>query len=217
MSNQRVEKYWGRMLESGLVETKQHHEFRDGLHGYKADYGRVAPDGSNMFYEGAGLVADHISDHQHYSGIPQAIVGVANGANKLALAVAEELGPGVIGVQTAKNRYDPSILELPLSSRWSLIDIRPEFALVLDDIGTSGSTTAQVANLCIDLNIPRVEALYLVQRSTNLHYLGRIGVAYQTVIYHPMINMTEVDCQKSGPCSVGVELVEHPNRRHPVS
>ena len=217
MSSQQIDQYWGALLDAGLIETERHHEFRDGLHGYKADFEAVAPPGSDLFNEGVGLLAEYVTDKQHYLSPPDTVIGVANGANQLALALAEELGSKVSGLQTVKNRDDPSMLEFPFFSERRLGFSSSRFALVIDDIGTSGSSTAQVAQLCKGLDVPRVEALYLLQRSTSLQNLGRIGVSYQALIKYPMDNLTPDECYEVGPCSVGVELVEHPNRRHPVS
>jgi len=212
MNSRQADAYYQSLEMSSLVETEQHHEFRDGLHGFKMDFEAVAPFGSKYFDDGVELMADYIADEHNYPRLPSVLIGVANGANQLAMSVAEELGPEVKGIQTSKAINDRSRLQLPVFNERQLIRAHPMFALVLDDVGTSGSSTAQVANLCSELKIPQVEALYLIQRSAKLRHLGEIGIKFQAVIYKPMDNFTAEECQQSGPCSEPIELVRHPNR-----
>ncbi len=211
-SRYRHRQYYDELIFNGFVESGQHSEFRDGLHGYKADYESVAPPDSELFDEGVDILANFVQDRFNYPIQPNLIIGVANGANALALAVAKKIGSGCLGLQTAKTFSDPSRLEIPFFSERLIQEIDPEFALVLDDVGTTGSSTAQVALLCQQLGIPRVEALYLLQRSKSLDRLAEIGVAHQAVIERPMDNYTPEQCLVDGPCSEDIPLIRHPSR-----
>lgn len=212
MNSRQAEAYWQRLEGAGFIESGQHSEFKDGLHGFKADYEAVAPIGSTLFEDGMKLQADYIADTNNYDRLPDVLVGVAHGGNPMAMKIAEMLDDDVRGIQTAKDRDDRSKIVLPSYSEGRLLAVRPMFALVIDDIGTTGSTTAQVVELCRELFIPRVEVLYLLQRSASLPHLLSLDVRYRAVIRRVMDDYTPEQCQEYGPCADSVPLVHHPSR-----
>jgi hypothetical protein len=78
---------------------------------------------------------------------------------------------------------------------------------VLDDVGTTGFKSATVVRLARDAGLRRAEVLNIWQRSPSLPALTAIGAAYSHLIYWPVPSFTEEECQKTGPCAEGWQLI----------
>jgi hypothetical protein len=81
-----IEVFQAHILEAGVLDPPNvHHEFVSGKHGRKLDFDTI-DDESDLYKEWVGANVDFISDQ--FSQIPEVILGVANGTNRLALDVA---------------------------------------------------------------------------------------------------------------------------------
>ncbi len=178
-----------------------HHEFASGLHGRKLDMDKIQT--TDRLYD---LWIDALVDYirTNYDPLPDAIVGVANGANRLAVSVASRLGNGAVGLVTVKESSRSATLDPQTTA--SIQSLQPEFALILEDVGTSGSTAATVAKNALALGIKHIEVLNTWQRSDRLATLDEIHVPYRSMIVEPLPNYNPHECEY---CNRGVKLINH--------
>lgn len=189
--------------QAGLVETYQHSEFRSGLHGFKADFEKAAPVGSKEFEDWVEVTADFIETE--YYRPPDVLVSVANGTNELTTRTASRLGAYVIGLETQKDSKNKR-LKLTDLAELTLNRYGHEFALILDDVGTTGSNSSQVTDLLRPHFISRIEVLNTIQRSQFLPELDKRGISYRAIYTEVMQNFTPQDCREFGLCAQGVVL-----------
>lgn len=198
-----------RLRDAGAVECgRVHSEFSQDspLHGQKVDMDRIPTD-DPLFETWVDATAEHIST-TYGDKLPEVVVGVANGMNRVVYRVAKELG--VLGLQTVKVRPGVAILEP--DKLVDLMELEPEFALILDDVGSTGRTTASVASTVIWARVPRVEVLYTWQRTPELPRLIEIGVAHRAIINTPLPTFTPEECASlpEGFCANDYRLNSYP-------
>jgi orotate phosphoribosyltransferase-like protein len=203
----KIEKFKNSVLSSGIIDKKgTHHVFSQGLHGRKIDFDLI-PDGSDLFRQWVEVTCDFIRDN--YSPVPGAIIGVANGTNRLALAVAESLGGDVKGLVTVKpegSRNQPVLTE---ESEKILRESRPESIVILEDVGTRGTNSSSVAKSVRELDLAAPEVINTWQRSDTLKLLDEAEVPYKALIKEMLISYTSEECREKGYCSEGWEILDH--------
>lgn len=204
-----AKRFESRLLEKGVVESKTHHEFYGGDHGYKADMGIIVP-GTPEYDEWVALNAQHI--FQTYDEPPDLVIGTASGTNELALDVGIAVGARY-GLQTEKY-IDPNSPERPKVrltqlARQVIKLLHPNFALFLEDIGTKGWTVVQPAVETRDLGVPRVEVQTTWPRQREMPKLDEEGIEWHGILDHPLETLTEEECIKRGPCQDGVPLIRY--------
>lgn len=190
------------ILNSGILDGEGvHHVFSQGLHGRKIDFDLI-PDDSELFEQWVEITAEFIKNN--YSELPKVIIGVANGTNRLALAVADKLG--VVGLDTVKpegSRNQPILTE---NSKQKLKELQPKKVLILEDVGTRGTNSASVARSVRGEGIDDIEVINTWQRSESLTLLDDENVPYRAVIKEVLTNYAPDQCEY---CQKGWELLGH--------
>lgn len=177
----------------------------DIMHGRKRDYGRIKV-GSQLYWQWINLWSSFM---QETCERPDMIVGTANGTNPVALDLADQLGWHVSGVATLKP--PDGIVILGSSARTAIEAIKPKRVKLIDDEGTTGTTTARLAVELLDMGVEDLEAIYSSQRREELEYLGNLGIAYRSMIVDPLPTFTAEDCRTlpEGLCRQGLKLNEY--------
>lgn len=198
----KISKLKSRVLSEGILDDETiHHEFVSGMHGRKLDFDKI-PTGSELYLLWVDAYVDYIK--ANYPEQPDVILGVANGANRLAVSIAAKLGGGTMGLMTEKetskaSKFHPSVEDV-------IRGYKPEFLLIVEDVGTAGTTSATAAQKALEAGAQRVEVLNTWQRSDALTKLEEAGIAYKSMIVDPLPNYQPDDCAY---CKSGVELVKH--------
>lgn len=178
------------MIAKGAIDpVGVHHEFKRGQHGRKIDF-EVAENTPALFELWSKEVAEYIA--ANYNPLPNLLVSVANGTNGLVESVAWQLDVGYALTEKVdgKAMLSDSLCEVIQESL-------PEFALVLEDIGTTGFSSGSVAQQLRNLGINRVEVLNSWQRTPELIYLIASKIAYHSLIvdYESVATYEPDNCQ----------------------
>lgn len=196
-----------KIIDSGIVDREGvHHIFSQGLHGQKIDFDLINDD-SELYSNWVELTAEFIE--LNYAPLPDVVVGVANGTNRLALSVAEALKGKTTALVTVKpggSRNQPVLTDESLEK---VKDIKPSFALIVEDVGTKGTNSSSVYRSLKESGVNKIEILNTWQRSESLSFLDEEGAEYKAVIKEVLTNYTPEECQKSGFCAKGWELLGH--------
>lgn len=184
-----------------------HHEFVSGNHGRKLDFDKIKTD-SDFYIEWVSIYARAIRAIYKYR-LPDALVGIANGANRLAESVAPLLGKKVLGLTTVKLDAKTVALDEQSLNLIEQEDIR--FALTIEDVGTTGSTTATAINHLRYMGVRRIEAITTWQRNPTLPKLDDLRIPYNSVIPESLPMFSPEECRENpeGFCYQGVQLIEH--------
>ncbi|MHB1864626.1 MAG: phosphoribosyltransferase [Candidatus Saccharimonadales bacterium] len=155
----------------GLV----YHEFESGVHGRKLDMEKLTRGSRDYqwFLELFHLVINEV----YGDNLPDAVLGVANGGNNLAMDTSQMFNDKVRrvrGLTTIKPRGDA--IYIPSHSTEIIKRSRFGFVLVIEDVGTTGGSSAGVASQLYDLDVPRVEVFNGWQRSEHLPVLESMGI-----------------------------------------
>lgn len=190
------------ILNSGILDKEgTHHVFSQGLHGRKIDFDLI-PDDSELFRQWVDLTADFIKEN--YPDLPEALVGVANGTNRLAISVAEKLGlRGLVTFKPEGSRNQPILTP---GAEGELKELRPKLVLILEDVGTRGTNSSSVARSVRDLGLDNLEVINTWQRSETLPLLDEINVPYKAIIKEILTNFSPEDCEY---CQQGWEVLGH--------
>lgn len=197
-----IKKLRDRVLSEGVLDPEDlHHEFVSGLHGRKLDFDKIKT-GSEFYVQWVDAIVRFIKEE--YKQQPDMILGVANGANRLAVSVAAGLGNGTIGLMTEKETSKSSKLHKSVED--VIHGYKPELVLVIEDVGTAGTTSATAAKKALEAGAHRVTVLNTWQRNEKLEKLDEAGFEYKSMILEPMPNYEPSACEY---CKSGVELVPH--------
>lgn len=190
------------ILDSDVIDGEDiHHEFVTGMHGRKIDMDKILT-ASPLYEQWVDVLVQYISEN--YDTQPNAIIGVANGANRLAVSVAAKLENRPFGLMTDKET--PKSVRFSTSAADVISSYKPDFALFLEDVGTSGTTSLTGVEKALALGAQRAEVLNTWQRNKKLAKLEEAGVPYQSVIFEPLPSFPPDDCDY---CKAGVEFVPH--------
>ena len=184
-----------------------HHEFVSGNHGRKLDFDKIQTD-SDFYIDWVAIYA-RVIRACHQDRLPDALVGIANGANRLSESVSHLLGRRVLGLTTVK--MDAKTVRLDEEAIEAISGGNVRFAMSIEDVGTTGSTTATAVNHLRELGVPRVEAITTWQRNPRLPRLDELRIPYSSMILEPLPMFSPEDCVSNpeGLCAQGVPLVEH--------
>lgn len=198
----KTEELKDQILTSGILDKEGvHHVFSQGLHGRKIDFDLI-PDDSELFQLWVEVTAEFIRNN--YSKLPQAVVGVANGTNRLAMEVADKLGvKALITVKPEGVRNQPVLTE---EAKKLLSEIKPESLVILEDVGTRGTNSASVSKSLKEEGFDNFEVINTWQRSESLPLLDEINVPYKAVIKEVLISYKPEECDY---CKKGWELLGH--------
>ena len=190
-----------KILENDIFDPVGiHHEFAYGDHGRKLDFDLIT-DGSPLYREWVQVNVEFI--RQQYTQIPEVILGVANGTNRLARDVAKELG--VLGLSTEK--VGGRSVQLTQAARQQLIETECKLLLVLEDVGTTGGSAYSAAVNAREAGAQRVEVIFSWQRSEDLIAFKNTDIPYCAIVQEVLPNYSPEECKKIGYCSMGWELI----------
>ncbi|HEX5797660.1 MAG TPA: hypothetical protein VFX86_04705 [Candidatus Saccharimonadales bacterium] len=197
-----VEEFKQKILSSGILDKEGvHHVFSQGLHGRKIDFDLI-PDGSELFQKWVDITAGFIQTN--YPRLPETVIGVANGTNRLAMAVAAKLG--VKGLDTVKpegSRNQPILTE---ESARQLKKLNPKLIVILEDVGTRGTNSSSVARSVHKLGFDNLEVINTWQRSETLLLLDEMNVPYKALIKEVLPSYHLENCEY---CKKGWQLLGH--------
>ena len=188
-----------------LDPPDQHHEFANGDHGRKLDFDRITT-GSDFFWQWVSAYTNWVNEvyrGQH----PDVLVGVANGANRLATTMSASVG--TVALETYKK--DKKTVGLNNMARIAIDELNPRFALIIEDVGTTGGTTSTVVPQLREMGVERIEVAHTWIRKPGLIELNRLDVPYSAMIHEPLPTFAESECHTltNGFCNQGVILIPH--------
>ena len=192
------------LLEGGVFDVEgTHHEFANGGHGRKLDFD-VIPSDSSLYEEWVRVNAYAITKQN----LPVlAVLGVANGTNRLAHDIGLRLG--VKSLQTEK--VSSRSVRLTEASRQWLINKVGENGLVIavEDVGTTGGTALTALEDVLRVGAFAVEGLFTWQRTSSLSAFDAAKLAYRAVIHEPLDTYDPAVCTAEGYCAQGWVLIPH--------
>jgi orotate phosphoribosyltransferase len=184
-----------------------HHEFVNGNHGRKLDFDKIPTD-SDFYIDWVSIYA-RIIRARYQDRLPDALVGIANGANRLSESVSHLLGKRVLGLTTVK--MDAKTVRLDDEALEAVGSGKVRFALTIEDVGTTGSTTATAIDHLREVGIQRIEAITTWQRNPTLPRLDTLRVPYSAMIPESLPMFSAEDCVSNpqGFCAQEVPLITH--------
>ena len=207
----RLTRFRDHLERAPLVDTRVHTSFNTQpmLHGYTADFEKAAPVGSRLFEEWVGVTAAYIIER--YEVRFNALIGIDSDTIDLAEAVAETVahktGRMVMSIRTEKSKKDPPTYRLEKQWGQAVLRTMPvETALILDDVGSTGASSAAVADILRDEGVPDIRVLYSMQYSLTIPELDDREVPYASLYTETIETYTPADCQAYGLCARGIPL-----------
>ncbi|HJQ08158.1 MAG TPA: hypothetical protein VJ836_01600 [Candidatus Saccharimonadales bacterium] len=200
-----VPKFKQHLLEEGVLDPEGvHHECAYGAHGRKLDFDRI-PTKAPLFREWVDVNAAAI--RQRHPKLPQAVLGVADGANRLSRHVAHELG--VVALFTHK--VSAREVELTTTSRSRLLRLQEGLVVVLKDVCTTGGTAYTAVRSLREAVAREVaaEGQFTWNRQGELRAFADAGIPYTAIIDESLPTYTPEQCQTQGYCAQGWQLIVH--------
>jgi orotate phosphoribosyltransferase len=190
------------ILSNNVLDPEDlHHEFVSGMHGRKLDFD-LMPTGGSFYKQWMDANVQYI--RENYATQPDMILGVADGANRMAISIALGLGNGIIGLTTDK--ISPKSVALSKVAKDFISTHKPEFVLIVEDVGTAGTTSASAAAEALAAGAKKVSVLNTWQRREHLEKLEEAGVEYDSIIKDFLPTYQPEDCVY---CKQGVKFIPH--------
>ena len=194
-----IEVFQAHILEAGVLDPpKVHHEFVSGKHGRKLDFDTIET-GSDLYNEWVDVNVGFIVDE--FPRTPEVILGVANGTNRLSLDVARRFNGQSLGLVSEKDPRNSKILSLNWLAARVIRAIEPELVVVVEDVGTTGSNSVQVAVQARELGAKKVIVVPTWQRQPSLGKLDEAGISYVPIIGQTLPTFDKEDCEINGFCA----------------
>lgn len=183
------------IIESGYVldPEGEHSEFVSGMHGQKLDFDNIDEHADPLYREWIDVNESFIRDN--FSRLPEVILGVANGTNRIATDTARRFDGEVLGMVSVKDKQDSKVLYLSNLVRHALNEIKPQLVVVAEDVGTTGSNSVQVANAARESGAKKVIVVTTWKRRERLERLEEAGIEHLAIIDEPLATYTEEDCR----------------------
>lgn len=195
------------LLTSGQVIEPEgiHSEFASGMHGQKIDFDKL-DDKDPLYGDWIEVSVDYL--RETFPRLPAFIIGVANGTNRVVHDMAKRMKGSVVALESEKDREDSKVLHLHHSTARLIAAVRPEFVVVIEDVGTTGSNSVQVAQAALDAGAGDAVVVTTWKRRPQLERLEEAGIDHQAIIDNPLPTYTPEDCENlpEGFCAQGWEL-----------
>lgn len=198
-----VEAFRDHVINSGYVldPEGEHSEFVSGMHGQKLDFDTIET-GSELYQEWVQANNDFLI--AELNDIPEVLLGVANGTNRLSEDVARNFHPtAVTGLVSEKDPQNSKILRLTKVANEVIRTAKPNLVIVLEDVGTTGSNSVQVAAAAHEAGAKDVLVVPTWKRRERLERLDEAGIRYQALIDEPLPTYTPEACREIGFCALG--------------
>lgn len=213
--------YANNIFAAEILDQDCHHEFVGGEHGLKADMEvvyknrKAAPYFLGLILK-ARMILDDLDDVSSRSLANRlTIIGLADGATQhgrdlsiLVQAVRPKLH--VVSLDTVKYQANGSkVLELTKQAHQYLEENDPGMVALADDVGTTGSTPAQIVGPLRAYGAKSIKAYYDLMRRPDLQYLDQLDVPYDAIVHEDLPNYSPENCRATGYCAQGVRLVNY--------
>jgi len=202
-----VETFRNNIINSGTVLDPEgiHHEFVSGKHGQKLDFDKIGSE-DPLYAEWTEVAAEFI--HKEFRGAAGIILGVANGTNRTALDTARRFDGQVLGLVSEKDKNNSKRLRLSPFAGRVIQSMRPSLVVVLEDVGTTGSNSVQVAVAAREAGAYNVEVVTTWKRREHLEELEKAGISHRAIIDEPLPTYDPEDCRAHGFCAQGWKYIE---------
>ena len=197
-------------FETPIVDPDgSHHEFNQGLHGQKVDFGNIT-EGSELYSTWIDVQTGFIAA-QYPRELWQSMVlaGVAYGTNGVARDVALALGDGVQSIETTKN--DSGLPEPTTEATEQLETINPQLVVIVEDVitlGTNSVSTLTSIHTHRPPGLKQIEVVGTLLRSMPQRLI-ELNVAYAALIKRPMKVYAPDACRREGFCAEGWQLTPY--------
>lgn len=206
-----IDRFQNRVLTDSITVLDPydlyHHEFVNGAHGRKLGFDKIE-EGTDFYDDWVSIYARAIMA-VYPRRYPDALVGIADGANRLSRSIAPFLGTQVLGLTTHK--VDAKTVELDDEAREAIGTGDIEFALTVEDVGTTGGTTSTAVVDLRKAGVRCIESSNFWQRNPCLPRLDELEVPHWSVISYYLPTFAPEDCRTNpeGYCAQGVLLIPH--------
>lgn len=190
-----VANFENELLTSGKVidPEGEHSEFVSGMHGQKVDFDKL-DDKDPLYGQWIEIGANYMKGEM-LPGLPEFIVGVANGTNRVVHDISKLMRGRVVALESEKDEVDSKVLRLKAVTKQIVRAVRPALAVVFEDVGTTGSNSVQVAEQLLEAGAGDVIVVSTWQRREHLELLEKAGIEHQAIINHPLPTFSPEDCQ----------------------
>ena len=205
------------VLEAGVLDSEGvHHEFSSDKHdhGRKLDFDRIPTyrNGSQfspLYAEWVDVTTSFIAEE--FPDVSEVVLlGVANGTNRLAIHTAPRLKICAIGLESIKEDQSGStVLRLSRDVAYTIAARQAELVIVVEDVGTTGSNSLQVATRAQEAGAENVVVVNTWQRREQLERLDEAGIEYRAIIDEPLPTYSPEDCVKTGFCAQGWKFIPY--------
>lgn len=204
-----IEAFKNRIIECGYVldPAGVHHEFVSGMHGQKLDFDNIEQKTDPLYNQWIDVAVEFIKEE--FDPLPEVVLGVANGTNRVALSIARRI-EGVHGLISEKETKNSKTLHLNHMAFTVIRGIRPAHLVVIEDVGTTGSNSVQVALEAKEAGAKEVEVVTTWKRRSQLERLDQAGIPHRAIIDHTLPTFLPQDCASdpAGFCARGWEFIE---------
>jgi orotate phosphoribosyltransferase len=198
-----VESFKQNIIDCGYVldQAGTHSEFVSGMHGRKLDFDNLDQKSDPLYHEWIDVQQEFIT--KTFSKVPKFILGVANGTNRVAYSLGERFKGQTIPFASRKNEKASKEIYLPELAKTALWAMRPSLVLVVEDVGTTGSNSVQVARQALESGADEAIVVTTWKRRANLERLDEASIEYLAIIDDPLPTFTPEDCvsDPSGFCA----------------
>jgi hypothetical protein len=138
------------------------------------------------------------------------ILGVANGTNRVAHSLGLRFKTDDIeGFASTKSSKTDKILYLPPNVEEHITRTQPELVVVIEDVGTTGSNSVQVAKAALRAGAEAVEVVTTWKRREHLERLDEANIPYRAIIDEPLPTLDPEECKtnEAGFCYQGWDFI----------
>ncbi|CAN5614755.1 hypothetical protein BH23PAT1_BH23PAT1_4170 [soil metagenome] len=190
-----IQAFRNRIIECGYVLDPEgvHHEFVSGMHGQKLDFDNIDEETDPLYDEWIDVNEGFI--RENFTRLPEIIIGVARGTNRLALDTARRFEGEVVGLVSKKDSENSKSLYLPQLAKSIIGALSTELLVVVEDVGTTGSNSVQVATQSREAGAEQVVVVTTWKRRERLERLEEAGMPYLPIIDEPLRTFEPEECR----------------------